>query len=164
MKRLSWKYVAGLIDGEGCVAVGFRVKVVHGTQGQHGGEERKTIYPQIGLEVTLTESCKHVLDMLQNNYGGKLYCSGEQKNSNWKPTWSWRLYDRTQCRALFQNIKNHLLIKRAQAEFAIWCFDNVRGNVTTEVADCLKCEFKQLKADPHRLSEKAALKVSALMR
>ena len=53
MKRLSLKYVAGLVDGEGCVKVGFRIKKVHGTQGQHGGEERTTIYHQIIMELTL---------------------------------------------------------------------------------------------------------------
>jgi hypothetical protein len=163
MKRLSWKYVAGLIDGEGCVKVGFRLKKVNGTQGQHGGEERNTIYHQIILELTLTESCKHVIDMLQNNYGGQIYYR-EYPNPNWKPTWCWRLSDKTQCRSLFQNIMNHCYIKAEQMRLAIFCYDKVRGQITSEIADAIKEEFKLLKADPQRLSEKAVQKISALMR
>ena len=160
MKRLSWKYIAGLVDGEGCVRVGFRIREVFGSQGKHGGEKKKSIYPQIGLEVTLTESCKYLLDMLQNNYGGRLYYECRE-NPNWKPTWRWRLNDRTQCRSLFQNIKKHCFIKNEQMKLAIWCFDNIRGQITMELADAMKCEFRLLKADPQRLSETAIQEITA---
>jgi len=155
MKHLPWKYSAGLVDGEGCVRVGFRIK--------KNGDNSIHIFPQIGLELTLTESCKHVVDLLENNYGGRTYLR-EYDNPNWKPTWTWRLYDKSKCRAIFQNIHQYCLIKGNQMLLAMWCYDNLRGEVSREVMDTLKSEFKALKADPHRLSERATQKISELMR
>ena len=75
MKRLSWKYVAGLVDGEGCVSLGIRTKK---------NKDSVSMFPQIILELTLTESCKHLIDLLHNNYGGRVYRI-ESRNENWKP-------------------------------------------------------------------------------
>lgn len=163
MKRLSWKYVAGLIDGEGCINCGYRKKDVFLSQGKHSGPTKQVLYLQIKIEVTLTESCKHVLDLLENNYGGKLYYTGNRGNENWKPTWCWRLQDKTRCRALMQNIMNHCLIKQEQMRLAIWCFDNIKSQITNEQADVIKREFKLLKVDPHRLSEEAAKQITRML-
>lgn len=149
MKRLPWKYVAGLVDGEGCVAVGFRHK-------------NGNIFLQIGLELTLTESCKFVLDMLQNSYGGNMY-RREYESSNWKPTYSWRLYGKTPVRAVFQNLYNYCYIKREQMKLAIWCIDNIKHALSEEQAKAIKEEFKLQKSDPHRLSEKAVERILQML-
>jgi len=154
MKRLSWKYVAGLVDGEGCVSLGIRTKK---------NKDSVSMFPQIILELTLTESCKHLIDLLHNNYGGRVYRI-ESRNENWKPCYNWRLAEKRKCRALFQNIVNHCFIKNEQMRLAIWCYDNLKGKISTELKDVLKSEFKLQKSDPHRLSETAVLKIKALMR
>lgn len=145
MKRLPWKYVAGLVDGEGCVAVGFRHK-------------NGNIFLQLSLQLTLTESCKFVLDMLKNSFGGNLYRQ-EYESKNWKPTYCWRVYEKTKLRALLQNLYNYSYIKKEQMKFAIWCLDNIKHALPHDVAKAIKEEFKLQKSDPHRLSEKAVERI-----
>jgi len=56
MKRLSWKYIAGLVDGEGCLDV----QVTRG------------IYVRPRLRICLADNCKFILDILHANHGGAL--------------------------------------------------------------------------------------------
>ena len=145
--------------------MGLRIKKdVFVSQGKHSGETKTAFYPQIVMQLTLTESCKFVLDALQSSYGGKMYLNSyPKKNGNWKPCWTWVLAEKTSCRALFQNLVNHSLIKREQMKLAIWCYDNVRGQIAAGVAEALKSEFKQLKANPQRLSERAIMAIKAVV-
>ena len=154
MKRLPWKYVAGLMDGEGCVKLNLRKS--------KDKEGNVVFYPQIGIELTLTETSKHVIDYLHNSNGGKVY-RREYDSPNWKPTYTWRLYAKTDVRAFCQNLYKHTYIKNEQMRFAIWCIDNLKAGLTTEVAKVLKEELKLQKGDPHRLSEKAQERILQLL-
>ena len=60
MKRLPWKYTAGLIDGEGCIKFGIKKKTVFEGQGKKEGNKVEVYYPQINLELTLAEPGFHV--------------------------------------------------------------------------------------------------------
>jgi len=154
MKRLPWKYVAGLMDGEGCIKLNLRKK--------KKDDGSIIFYPQIGIELTLTESSKHVIDMLHNSYGGKVY-RREYPNANWKPTYTWRLYAKTEVRAFCQNLFKHTFIKNEQMKLAIWCIDNLKTGLAVETAKVLKEELKLQKGGPHRLSEKAQDKILAML-
>ena len=155
MKHLSWKYVAGLIDGEGCIDL----------QHIYHREYPDKHYFTPRVRVVMVESCRFVLEMLQNNYGGSYSISTRNfKNPVWQTAAEWTIQGK-KIRPFLQNIVNHLLIKKEQARFCIWLVDNVMGKHTEKIVrESIHDELKAMKRDPHRLSEKAAERISLLMR
>lgn len=150
MKRLSWKYLAGLVDGEGCIDV--QVTKVG---------EKNYVRPRVRLG--MANSAKVVLDMIHNSHGGYL---GERKskNSNWQSSTSWELAGYKPVCMFLRNIVNSLILKKEQARFCLWLETNVKGKqVSTEVRDVIREELKLMKRDPHRLSEKAQERILTLL-
>lgn len=154
MKRLSWKYMAGLIDGEGCIdmQVGYNKKVKH-----H--------YCRPRLRMTLTGQLgKEVIENCVLNFGG-YYEFRDRGNDNWLPAHTWALTGSVPLRSFLQNINNHLVLKKEQATYSIWWIDNTSGkHVTEEVRRKGVDELKAMKRDPQRLSERAIAEVQLLMR
>jgi len=147
MKRISWKYLAGLIDGEGCIDV----QVTNG------------VYVKPRLRIGMADNAIALLGMLQNSLGGHMD-HRESKNENWQSSTclSWDGYKRA-CPVL-RNIVKHLLLKREQARFCLWMETNIKGQqVSTEVRDAIRDELKLMKRDPHRLSEKAQERILSLL-
>lgn len=147
MKRLPWKYLAGLIDGEGCIDV----------------QVTKQVYVRPRLRIGMANNAKLLLVMIQNSLGGHL----EERitnNPNWQDstTLSWVGYK--QACPVLRNIVNHLYLKREQARFCLWMETNIKGKqVSTEVRDAIREELKLMKRDPHRLSEKAQDRILAML-
>lgn len=139
MKRLPMKYLAGLIDGEGCIDV----MVGHG----------KYIRPR--LRLALTENSKFVLDMIQNTFGGNLYYR-EYNNEVWSNSYSWEITSYKNVCVLLRNLINFLYIKKEQAKFMLELEKIVRGKaLSCDALKTIKQELSLMKKDPHRLSEKA---------
>ena len=139
MKRLSWKYIAGFVDGEGCIDI-------QASKGNY-------IVPR--LRIALAKEGKDVLDLLQNNFGGSLILR-KSTNPNWSDAYSWEITGYKRVATFLRNIKNHLIIKKEQARFILWCESNLKGKLLTqEVRKSAIQEMKAMKRDPHRLSEKA---------
>lgn len=139
MKRLSWKYIAGLIDGEGCLDV----QITNG------------IYIRPRVRIALTKSSEFLLVMLQANHGGTLQYR-ESTNPNWNDSVSWELCGYSQVCKFLRNFANHLYIKQEQARFLLWMENHVKGKqVADEARQFIRDELKAMKRDPHRLSEKA---------
>lgn len=147
MKRLPWKYLAGLIDGEGC----FDLHI----------SEKKRIQPR--LRISLVESCIHVLEMAKNTYGGTLN-SRTTNNPKWQNSISWELVGyRLVCKCI-HNIVPHLLIKQQQARLLLWMMNNLRGKtLSLELVQVAKEEMSLMKKDPHRLSEIAEKNISQML-
>lgn len=147
MKRLSWKYMAGLIDGEGCIDMQV---------GRH--KKINKLYVRPRLRITLTgEGGYSIIHMFIANFGGSLDKKGrDQINPNWLPAYAWQLTGQPALRAFLQNIVNHLILKKEQAKFAIWWIDKMSGRQLSEMArQCARDELKVMKRDPQRLSERA---------
>jgi len=147
MKRVSWKYLAGLIDGEGCIDV----QVTRG------------VYVRPRLRLGMASNTLALLGLIQNSLGGHIE-HRESKNPNWQDavTLSWSGY-RQAC-PILRNVVNHLFLKREQARFCLWLETNIKGKqVSTEVRDAIREELKLMKRDPHRLSEKAQERISQLL-
>lgn len=161
MKRLSWKYVAGLVDGEGCIDLQITKK--EAIDAKYAGE-RGGVYVRPRLRITLAESGKHVLDSLQANFGGPPVSMRKRSgNPNWSDAFTWGLYGK-QLRPFLQNIVNHLMIKAEQARICIWIIDEVTGkHVSDELRERLRDELKAMKRDPQRLSERAIAELSPLL-
>lgn len=155
MKRLSWKYIAGLIDGEGCINFQY---VYQKPPYDHG---RKYITPRV--RICMVESCIFILENLHTNFGGEL-STRHFEREEWQSASNWQIQGK-KIRPFLQNIVNHLYIKKEQCKFCIWFIDNVMGKqVDPSVTQCALNELKAMKVDPHRLSEKAVLKMKELMR
>lgn len=149
MKRLSWKYMAGLIDGEGCIDM------------QATTDKRDDQYyarPRLRISM-VGEPGRYVIDLLKTNFGGSLEIN-DRGNPNWQTVYTWSLYGK-QLRAYLQNIVTHLVIKKEQAKFAIWWTDNFLGkHVAIEVRRLATDELKAMKRDPQRLNEWAVRKLT----
>jgi len=153
MKRYSWKYIAGLVDGEGCIdAMLFRDKRY----------EHKPLYIRPRVRITFAENCRFVLDVLKANHGGSLEVR-TNTNPHWQNAHTWTL-NGVKMRPFLQNIAKHLEIKKEQALLAIWIQDHLRkrGMQFAELPkQCASQEMKAMKADPQRLSETAIRKIEA---
>ena len=147
MKRLSWKYIAGLMDGDGC----FDLNVSHD----------KYIRPRVRLK--LTEPGYEVLDCLYNSNKGFLSKEYNKENPKWASYKEWAIYGK-RSRGFLQNIVKYLIIKKEQAKLLIYVIDNLMGkHISNEVRALVVNELKAMKRDQQRLSEKAIVKIKQLM-
>ena len=153
MKRFSWKYMAGLVDGEGCIDM-------------QGSTDKRddTFYCRPRFRLSLSgEDGKALLEQCVANFGGHLEV---KKNCGpWKQPYAWLLTGKGHMRPFLQNIVNHTVLKKEQIKFAIWWLDNVGG---TKVAPIVRLTgvdlLKAMKRDPQRLSEQAIAEIKQLKR
>ncbi len=147
MKRLSWKYIAGLIDGEGCLDVQI-------TRG---------VYVRPRIRICLANNARFILEILHANHGGFLI-SRDSTNPKWQSSTSWELAGYSQACPFLRNIANALEIKQQQARFLLWMEGNLKGSqVSTEVRDTVRYELSAMKRDPHRLSDLAQENILVLL-
>jgi hypothetical protein len=153
MKRLSWKYIAGLVDGEGCIdAPLFRDKRM----------KHEPLYIRPRIRVTLAIPGVSVLEALKANHGGTLL-KRTTDNPHWQDSVTWSLEGK-KLRPFLQNIANHMEIKKEQALLAIWIQDHLRKRgmqFSEEPKQCACKEMKAMKTDPQRLSETAIRKIES---
>lgn len=152
MKRVSWKYLAGLIDGEGCIDV----------QVTKIGDK---FYVRPRLRIAMSDVAVELLETFKLNFGGHL-CKRELSNENakWANATSWELSGyKTSCPVL-RNIVNHLILKREQARFCLWMETNLKGkHIGQEAVDKCREVLKLMKRDPHRLSESAQEEILVML-
>lgn len=158
MKRLSWKYVAGLLDGEGCLDFG---KHYPKSTLKTGEQKNYSVRISPRVRVTLTTPGFEVIEHLVNNFGGSVENRPGNPDRGWLASQTWVLTGR-RVRGLLQNVVNHLLIKKNQAVFLIWFIDHALGKrFPGEQSNALRGlasdEMKLRKQHPHRLSIPAEL-------
>ena len=147
MKRISVKYLAGLIDGEGCIdwCLGYDKKL-----------DKRYIRPR--LRITLTEPGFDVIDLLYGNLQGNVE-SRTPSNPKWASSKTWSVVGGRAVSAL-SLVKNSLIIKKEQAKLAIAWEKHLKGkHIRDDVKDIMSEEMKLMKKDPHRLSEKAVYRI-----
>lgn len=150
-KHLSLKYVAGLVDGEGCIDV-YQGKVKFGS----------CLRPRV--RIALTKSCKYVLEALQKDWGGYIYDRKAQQ-PNQADSASWELVGYKQVIPFLAQIYNFMLIKKEQARLVLWLASKVKSQwIANTVRSVIKQEMSTLKHDPHRLSEEAQSVIENAMR
>lgn len=146
MKRIAWKYLAGLIDGEGCIDV----------------QVTRQVYVRPRLRIAMADVGRELLTMCQANFGGHI-CQREFNNPEWSDPVSWEVSGYSTACSLLRNIVNHLILKREQARFCLWMERNLKGQrVSADVRDAVREELKLMKRDPHRLSEAAQDRIHKL--
>ena len=150
MKRVSWKYLAGLIDGEGCIDLAT-TKV------------NEQFYIQPRLRIAMANNAQFLLGMCQANFGGHFEYR-ESKNDNWQDSTSWILSGYKKSCPILRNVVNHLFLKKEQARFCLWMETNLKGTrLQQDVLDAVREELKLMKRDPHRLSEMAQERILNLL-
>ncbi len=155
MKRLSWKYLAGLIDGEGCVD--FQVTKIR-------GREDKRFYIRPRVRIAMVESSRFVLELGQNTCGGHFCSRKAPQGTTHQDSVSWELVGYKTANVLLRNVVKHLFIKAEQARLCLWMERNLKGkHVSQEVVNVCREEIKLMKRDPHRLSERAQERVLAML-
>ena len=98
---ISLEYLAGLIDGEGCL--------------DFIDTSRKYRYPRI--RVALKESDSRILFLIHDIYGGRINHTGKQKS--WKDYWSeqdlWTIAGE-EANKLLKKLLPYLVVKKQKAE------------------------------------------------
>lgn len=167
MKHISWKYIAGLIDGEGCLDF----QVGHSRYTRADGSRAEYLYLTPRLRVAMAENAKFLLELLHNQCGGNVWTSPRsQRNENWQDAMYWQL-ENSRLRPVLQEIVQFLIVKKEQARFLIWLIDNMRGRQVTQYGMqnldkariVAREELKAMKRDPQRLSERAVNAVKAAL-
>lgn len=97
MKKTDIAYVAGIIDGEGCIYI------EHGKKGK-----------AIQLSISVGSTDKWLCEFLKFSFGGCLY----QMKSKTLPFWKWEIRTR-QAGTFLELILPYLRLKRPQAEIAL---------------------------------------------
>ena len=97
MKNTDLAYVAGIIDGEGCIYI------EHGKKGK-----------SIQLSVSVGSSDRWLCEFLKFSFGGCLY----EMKSKTLPCWKWEIRTR-QAGQFLEDISPYLRLKKPQAEIAI---------------------------------------------
>lgn len=99
---LSPEYLAGFFDGEGCVTIMLASK---GKQAQ--------------LRVYLTNTCREILELVQLQFGGKIYkASAKSIPSNWKQAYHIILHSNKGLKFL-ETVEPFIFVKSAQVKLGI---------------------------------------------
>jgi hypothetical protein len=96
-------YLAGIIDGDGCISIGKNIM-----QGRP--------HPIYNLVLLITSTNKDLIDFLYGNYGGII--TGQPSRGNSKPYFILQLLSNNAIRILLA-VKDKLIVRKQQAELAL---------------------------------------------
>lgn len=129
-KHPTLKWMAGYIDGDGCISIASIGK--------------NSRVAQLVLHVAASAYDTEGIEIMQKQFGGRIndMCEGRVKQYavGLPPS---------KAIELFGPIKDHMVVKKGQAEFVLKCA--AMGHYRD--GDNIKAALKHLKAHPHRLSE-----------
>ena len=93
-------YIAGLLDGEGCITASIEKNGV------------------LRFQLSITNTNKNVIEWLAIKVGGKVY-TRTSKNRNWRTCYIWSLAGNVRIANFLQVIEKFLIIKKQQARLVI---------------------------------------------
>ncbi len=131
--RLTDAYVAGLIDGEGCISI------AKGTRGHYS----------VRVEVGMTIKASALLEMLQAEYGGAID-SHRAATDRWEAALRWRILG-SKAGPFLERMLPQLLLKEEQARLALK-MEEIRASLpsgrwtleATERCERLRLRIKEL--------------------
>lgn len=119
-------YLAGLIDGEGCIYIGRTyAKAITGRK----PDSRQYLF----LSVSITSTTLPLMLWLKDNFGGS-FRSKRVRKQGWKECYGWRLMSQ-QAAGLLRRVLPYLIIKKEQAEVALEFQDRLSCNHGHEVTE-----------------------------
>jgi hypothetical protein len=114
---LDSAYVAGFIDGEGCLMI-----------------------QRTSLIISVAQCKRDVLDRLATQYGGRVYVQ-HAATEKWRSAWQWQVYNRLAYDILTE-IRPHLLVKSDEADHCIKFWEAVDRISNAQV---YKAQLQQLR-------------------
>lgn len=126
--KAKFSYLAGIIDGEGCLTIGA------------GKKGNVTNYNSIIMVANTNEK---LIKWLQHNFGGNYYKSGRDV-PNQKPAYIWRFLKKAEIEKLLLAILPYLIIKREQAIALLEFVRLPRYQETPEKREALFQKLKSL--------------------
>jgi hypothetical protein len=164
---MSPEYLAGIFDGEGCIDV----------QRMYPKSGKGRLYVRPRVRICMANSADLVLQSLHSRFGGHLNRRKATK-PNQQDSWSLEWLSQNDMKCLLHTALPHLILKAEQAKLVLWWLDNASGrqvrNTRFGNTECfagiekarevLVEELRAMKQDPQRLSERAVLRIEALMR
>lgn len=107
MERNAWPYVAGILDGEGTIALCF-----------YRQKERPSEY--VRLEVRINNTDFRLIKWLMHNFGGRFQAQANDRGfKNTRTLYSWYLSGKANKEKFLLGILPHLQLKREQAQIAL---------------------------------------------
>ena len=98
--KAKYAYLAGIIDGEGCLTVGA------------GKKETCINYNAI---ILVQNTSRKMIDWLQSKFGGQVYLSKKETEKT-KAAWMWRITKKKDIEILLLAVLPYLIVKREQAK------------------------------------------------
>jgi hypothetical protein len=132
---LSFEYLAGLFDGEGCVQV--------------------TNTPAVRAKLTSTH--KPLIDLLEAQFGGNVSSNRAHKKDDWKEAWTWTVYGQIALNFL-AGVKPFLVVKAEAANLALQFKMSKSGVHLSEDA---RLERIRLHEELHRVNRRGVTKPPA---
>jgi len=119
MKRTDLAYVAGIVDGEGCIDITHRTRPGHN-------------FPDFVLRVNVVSTDLWLCQMLKMGFGGRVGIKSEG-TAHRMPCWYW-VVERKHAADFLKLIIPYMHLKKPQAELGIK-FQNARGQHATRHSD-----------------------------
>lgn len=108
-RKLDIRYVAGIVDGEGCITI--HVNRSHAARFANQ-------QPRIVMQVLVSNCFKPLIDQLHRQFGGHVAKHRDNYNPRARDNWRWGVSEQAACRFV-SRILPYLVVKRRQAELLI---------------------------------------------
>ena len=119
ISEVDKSYIAGIIDGEGCIYLGFN-KTINSTRGS------------FTAGITVEMACKSVPEWIFKRVGGTL--SSRQRPHSDKIMWQWKISGGSS-REFLKDIKHYLVEKQKEAELYLDFGKNITTCGRVEISD-----------------------------
>jgi hypothetical protein len=118
-------YLAGLIDGEGCVGV-YPSKAEYG----HRQKQPRVVYRP---RISIANTDRRALDWVAHRFGGHvLQKSRRAMREHWKTSYAWHLQGSNNVLCVLRAVRPFLIIKSAQADLLLtWPANAICNQWTT---------------------------------
>ena len=137
MKEIDLAYVAGIIDGEGCIGL---YSNTHKYLNKH-----REIRPRYCLTVTVCNTNEELIKWFHSLFGGHLHYR-KSKEEKWKPQWECKL-SANKALDFLKLIYPYLRLKKPQAEIAFRFQERQQGHRLTDQELIIAASEKVLMAN-----------------
>lgn len=114
---MELSYLAGIIDGEGCIFCGINKSNLKKSLGRN----RKVISEEAAmyLKIMVNSTDKKMLDRLKTAFGGDKVRPRKKRASHHKQSWGWQIFKQEDVKQCLLALEPYLSTKLPQAEAAL---------------------------------------------
>jgi hypothetical protein len=116
--KTKWSYLAGLIDGEGCISISHRIQEGEKLTRIHKRRANTVPYKMFSLRIQITNTHVGLMKWLIENFGGVYYLRREATDKH-KASYEWRPKGRANTEKMLLAILPYMIIKKEQTQIAL---------------------------------------------